>query len=272
MVDVIHIGPTKTATTWLYEAVSEHPQIQTPVDDSLNYFDIKYHRGKKWYKSKWNKEDNYIKRMEFTPSYIWSKKALSRIKKDVKNPKLVVCVRNPIKRSFSHYWHDKKKKRYNYDFEECLDHYDLFQSWVEGSMYGMHLSKVTNLFDSRNIHIMNFYNLKHNTKRFLHGLYKFMNVDVNHIPTILHEKVNEARPIGGKYARSLAGFLKRKGIYDAVWRGYKNLEDYIGISPRMEKIGDVDENVIKELETIFSRDSLRVREMFGVDPLNLSDG
>jgi hypothetical protein len=269
MVDVIHMGPTKTATTWLYEAVSEHPKIQTPKNDSIHYFDINYHRGEKWYKEKYDDIDNGKITMEFTPSYIWCEESHKRIKKDLDDPKLVVCIRNPIKRSFSHYWHEKKKKRYNYDFEECVSHYDLFQNWIEGSMYGKHLSRLAETFSVDSIHFMNFNNLKKEPKTFIKNFYNFIGVNEDHLPSILNKKVNEARPMGGIYMRKVANFLKRKNYYSGIKNTYKTLQNLFGISPRMEKLTDVNKEFIYELGKIFEEDSAKAQKICGIDPLNL---
>ena len=39
-VDIFHIGPQKTATTWVYRCMSEHPELAGPPRDTIHYFDM----------------------------------------------------------------------------------------------------------------------------------------------------------------------------------------------------------------------------------------
>lgn len=45
MYNVIHIGPQKSATTWLYECMKQHPEVRSATRDSVHFFDINYARG-----------------------------------------------------------------------------------------------------------------------------------------------------------------------------------------------------------------------------------
>ena len=58
-----------------------------------------------------------------TPSYIRSPFTPKRISEYNNNAKLLIIARNPIERAFSHYWHEKKKDLYNFQFDECTVNY-----------------------------------------------------------------------------------------------------------------------------------------------------
>ena len=113
-VDIFHIGPQKTGTTWIYRCSREHPEIAVPPKDSIHYFDMFYPRGRGWYAEFFADAKPGQKLIDPTPSYIRSPLAAARIYEENPEAKIVLCLRHPIERAFSHYWHEKKRGRFNF--------------------------------------------------------------------------------------------------------------------------------------------------------------
>ena len=65
--------------------------------------------------------------------------------------KIIVCLRNPVERAFSHFWHERKKKKYNFDFSEVLRTYDLFSSLLEPGFYAEHIERFLGYFPREQI-------------------------------------------------------------------------------------------------------------------------
>ena len=120
-VDVFHIGPQKAATTWVYRCLEEHLSIACPPTGSIHYYDIFYARGQDWYAQFFEEARPDQLLIDPTYTYIRSPWAPRRIVKDSPNAKIIFCLRNPIERAFSHYWHEKKKGKIAFDFEEGLE-------------------------------------------------------------------------------------------------------------------------------------------------------
>lgn len=191
--DFIIAGTQKCATTWLYESLYEHPDIYLPETDSVHYFDMNYHRGSDWYKSFFptSADDRLIG--EETPSYIRSEQVPERIYEDLGQVKLLFCVRNPIDRAYSHYWHEKGKDKIEFEFHEVFDNYDLYQNWIEPGLYYKRIQRYCEFFDDDLIKVMFFDDLVNDDADYLRQAHEFLDVDTDHKPGTLSEKVNEAR-------------------------------------------------------------------------------
>jgi hypothetical protein len=58
---------------------------------------------------------------EATPSYLFDKGACERIQRVLPSVRLVVILRDPVARAWSHYWHQVRRGREQLGFEEALE-------------------------------------------------------------------------------------------------------------------------------------------------------
>lgn len=203
-VDVFHIGPQKAATTWIYRCFDEHPEVACPSTDAIHFYDIFYSKGREWYASFFDDAREGQLRFDPTFTYIRSPWAPRRIAEDNPEAKIICFLRNPVDRAFSHYWHEKKKGKITFDFEEVLENYDLFSSWVEPGFYAEHLERYLNHFPREQLLCLPFRLLKEDDAAFLWCILKFIEVDPSFKPSWLGEKANQA---GG-----------RRTVTNALWR------------------------------------------------------
>ena len=126
----IIIGAQRCGTTSLYDYLSNHPQIIPSPVKELFYFDDYYTRPINWYKSffptekqKEKLERDLVARVitgEASPSYFFHPYAARRIKETLPQVKLILVLRDPIERAYSHYNHIKRLNREPLSFEEAL--------------------------------------------------------------------------------------------------------------------------------------------------------
>ena len=205
--ELFHIGPQKTATTWVYKCLRDHDGIFVPKVNMINYYDIKYYKGAKWYKNFYNDAEGGDLLFDPTMTYVRSPWAPRRIARDNPDAKIMLCLRDPIDRAFSHYWHEKKKGSINFEFAEVLENYDLYSSWLEPGFYAEHIERYLHYFDRDQFLFLRFENLKSDPEEFLGRILHFADVDEDFEPWWLDKKSNEA---GG-----------RRTIVNQVWRGVK---------------------------------------------------
>ena len=127
----IIIGAQRCGTTSLYDYLSNHPQIIPSPVKELFYFDDYYTRPIEWYKSFFptEKEREKLERDlvasvitgEASPSYFFHPYAAKRIKETLPDVKLILVLRDPIERAYSHYNHIKRLNREPLSFEEALE-------------------------------------------------------------------------------------------------------------------------------------------------------
>lgn len=127
----IIIGAQRCGTTSLYDYLSHHPQIIPSPVKELFYFDDYYQRPIEWYKSFFptQKQREKLERDlvanvitgEASPSYFFHPYAAKRIKETLPQIKLILVLRDPIERAYSHYNHIKRLNREPLSFEEAIE-------------------------------------------------------------------------------------------------------------------------------------------------------
>jgi len=215
-VDIFHIGPQKSGTTWVYRCLREHPEIACPPTDAVHYFDMFYSRGREWYATFFSEARAGQKLFDPTPSYIRSPWAPRRIAEENPAARIVICLRNPVERAFSHFWHEKKKRKFDFEFAEVLRNYDLFSSLLEPGFYAEHIERYLRHFPREQILCQLFDDLGSDPEAFLRQLLRFLEVDDSLRPSVLRQKVNVAGHKSGVISSHLLpkakALLRRSGL------------------------------------------------------------
>lgn len=107
------IGAQKAATSSLYTYLLNHPNIIPAKVKELNFFnnDYNYQKGNNWYRDQFTKYINPFKKhlsFEATPSYLYVPYVPERIYKYNPDIKLIIILRDPVKRAYSA-WNMYKK-------------------------------------------------------------------------------------------------------------------------------------------------------------------
>jgi hypothetical protein len=120
--DFIIIGAQKAGTTSLYNYITKYAEnFLSPRQKELHYFDKQYHKSINWYKAQFplNKKKGYITG-EATPYYFFHPLSAQRICEHFPKTKLIVLLRNPIDRAYSHYQFEKNKGYEPLSFEKAI--------------------------------------------------------------------------------------------------------------------------------------------------------
>lgn len=187
-----------------------------------------------------------------TPSYIRSTVVPERIANYDPAAKIMTCLRNPIERAFSHYWHEKKKKRFDYDFSEALENYDLFGAWVETGMYFERLRPFWEAFGEEQVLCQWFDDLSTNPKLFFDEAAAFMGMSSDPAPRELNQKINAAgvaRSGTSLSLRALAGnVLDRLHVKGSVREAEQKISQLRGGRLRgQEQLSDVPRHVREDV-------------------------
>lgn len=258
--NLFHIGPQKSGTTWLYQALKEHKDVSTSCKDTIHYFDMNYNKGMQWYHQHLQ---NGEKKVTFDPTYTYirDKESPKRIYDYNPDAKIMFTARNPLERAFSHYWHEKKKDRFNFTFDEVFKNYDLYTNWVEPGMYAMHYNRYQEYFPKEQIKILFFDDLNDNPKKFFQEVCEFCEIDSSFTPSVLEKKVNATGTFKSFREREREKKLINIPFINLAVRaknkfftkGYKETLKAIDSKVKIELI-DVFYSDICELEQITGRD------------------
>ncbi len=119
--DFIIAGTQKGGTSSLYHYLSQHPQISMSTPKEVHYYDFNLKKGLLWYKAhftfRWSKK----LAGEASPFYMFHPHAAKRIYNDMPNIKIILLLRNPVERAFSHYKMNNKNGTEPLSFEEAID-------------------------------------------------------------------------------------------------------------------------------------------------------
>lgn len=190
-VDSFYIGPPKSASSWLYECCQEHPEICVPDIDSTHYFDLQYDLAdEQWYADRFDDPSRLC--IDFCQAYLDDHRVPKRMHEQYPEARFITTLRNPVDRAYSHYWHGKKKNRFNYEFREVLENKELFSAWIRTGFYHEHLTRYLEYFPEDRIKILYFSDLKEDNGAFLKEVFEYLGVDPDFRPLLLDTKVNKA--------------------------------------------------------------------------------
>jgi Sulfotransferase domain len=134
--DFVIIGAKRGGTTSLYNYILEHPSIRPLFPGrqrikGAHYYDSNYARGLRWYRSHFPLEagGRHIVRPglrpaiagEASPYYLFHPLAAERLARDFPDVAIIVNLRDPVERAYSHYKEQTFHGRETLSFEAALD-------------------------------------------------------------------------------------------------------------------------------------------------------
>lgn len=122
----IIFGAARCGTTSLYNYLTAHPQVMPATVKEISFFDAHFDKGLAWYQSHFPLFlHKYYKGAlvtgEATPSYIHHPAVPARIQTTLPHVKLILLLRNPINRAYSHYTQAVKLGKESLSFEIAVE-------------------------------------------------------------------------------------------------------------------------------------------------------
>lgn len=129
--DFIIAGAQRAGTTSLYDYLVQHQDVRAALRKEVHYFDLNHASGERWYRS-WfplratlRAEARRCGRPQLTgeasPYYLFHPLAPERVHALIPAVRIIVLLRNPVERAFSHYRHEVAAGRELLGFEEAIE-------------------------------------------------------------------------------------------------------------------------------------------------------
>jgi hypothetical protein len=203
-IDFIGIGGQKCATSWIFKCLSEHPEVCVCSSKETHFFcdDKKFAQGLEFYQQHFDHCSGSQAVGEFSSAYLGSKQAPERIQNVFPDVKLIVSLRQPVDRAFSHYLHLKSKRMIEPD-ETIAEAIKKYPEVVEYGMYGKCLERYLDTFPAEQILIVWYDDLQKDPINFIKKIYKFLSVDENFVPKIINQKYHTAEVRASKIYRKI---------------------------------------------------------------------
>ena len=267
-VDFIGIGSFRCGTSWLTHALRCHPQIGISEPKEIRYFNEKdYDRGEvvpnknyehpiSWYENHFGhcKPQQVIG--EFSPIYLYDEAALQKIKHFYPKAKLLLNLRNPIDRAYSHYWLDQGIARIETcSFEQALKKYP---HYVEMGFYSRYVKKYFATFSREQILIQVFDDILSKPEETLEETLKFLGVKVS----ITSEMLNADKNPSSRFKKSKLAtdvFLKTSRWLESMkmnsllstLRRNKGQKLFRTLNAKLVKLPDMDQESRQRLYKLF---------------------
>jgi len=279
----IGIGAYKSGTTWLVACLNEHPDVGIPAIKEINFFSKvirngrviywNYKKGLSWYQNQFKERENKSVLGEYSISYLCDTDTPKLIKKHFPEIKLIVCLRNPVDRLYSHYnWGIE-----NFDTDKNAGFWNNLKKhpeFIENSRYHYYLSRYFKIFKKENIKVILYDDIKLNPSKVIEDCYNFLNVGSAFIPPSLNQKINPASVVRFKFliylfkirewidAQGLSlviDLLKRIGIYTLMQNIYvkvNRVEKKYNVMSETDRLKLIKllKPDIKKLEKMISKD------------------
>lgn len=188
------VGAPKCGTTALYKYLESHPQVFLSDPKEVNFFSKKELEEQRLYYQdfKPKNENEYLNLFknvdtqqkiigEASVSYLYYPEVAGRIHSFNPDSKIVILLRDPVARAWSHYLMDKRlglvKKELMEIFQsgEAIDRLNFQQYFLLGN-YASQVEKYLDLFGKKNVKIFFTEELKSNRNNTIQKLYRFLGI------------------------------------------------------------------------------------------------
>jgi hypothetical protein len=280
-VDFFIAGAPKAGTTSLYYYLEEHPEIEMSSQKEPDYFsDIPLQEQGMYYgKNRINTLDKYESLFaqkegviygEGSVSYLFYENVAEDIKKYNPNAKIIIMLRNPIDRAFSHYLMDYRLGLVSDSFEDIINKKSkyknahlFYQQYIEVSEYAKQIQRYCNVFSTDNLLLIDYEDFKGDVSGTVDLVYDFLKVSTEFSADV-NTKHNTFTMPKNKGIRFIYSFVILRKILTFIFP--KSLVENIkGLLFKADKKPKLLEETRNQLKQFFSDDVRELGRVLGKD-------
>ncbi|MDX6217120.1 MAG: hypothetical protein QOG99_2704 [Frankiales bacterium] len=184
----VGVGASKSGTTSLARWLEAHPDVYVTPAKELRFFTLHWERGLDWY------EECFADAAgrpagEITPDYLADPVALDRLSASLPDAQVIVCLREPVARLLSHYWHQRMRGS---ERRPLLEATGGSNDYVSRSDYLPQLEHLGRAVPRERIHVVLFDELRDQPEEAFAGTCRFLGVDDAVRPEVLGQAFNTA--------------------------------------------------------------------------------
>jgi hypothetical protein len=146
------IGVQRGGTTWLHTLLASHPDVYMPIRrKEIRFFERYYHNGLNWYEEFFcppEQAARYQAIGEISTQYYDCEECPERISSTLPKSKLIIMLRHPVSRAYSHYGFVVQRRNFRGSFQEFLA---TRPAALEKGYYSRYLKRYLRYFDRSQI-------------------------------------------------------------------------------------------------------------------------
>jgi len=247
--DFVVIGAQKCGTTFFYHLLSQHPLVEPAASKELHFFDKNFDLGVEWYRRcfpapRWEDGRRTITG-EATPYYMFHPLASERMAEVIPQARLIMLLRNPVDRAYSHHQQEVRKGGETLNFEEAVEaeetrlrseremlleneHYASFEhqrlSYLSRGIYVNQLLRWAEFFDREQMLVLKSEDFFEKPQDVLKSVLDFLELPTwKPTPSEMGTRRNESR-----YERGMDPVLRRR-LEEYFEPHNKRLYDFLGV-------------------------------------------
>ncbi len=117
--DVVIAGAQKAGTTYLWSLLARQPGWWGPPIKEIHYFDLNHRRGEAWYRAHFRPKAPGRLQVEASPFYMFHPSAPARLAAALPEARVIVLLRDPAERAYSHFKHNQRAGREPLSFADA---------------------------------------------------------------------------------------------------------------------------------------------------------
>lgn len=217
--DFFVVGAQKAGTTTVHEYLKTHPKIYLPIEKETRYFSENISKGISWYINNFYKGSSPEQlKGEVCPDYMMYDSVPERIKEEFPKSKVILCLRNPVDRAYSHYKMSFLRKREAREFKLAV-HSLMFApkdnivdrnfDYLKFGEYGRILEGFLEYFESDSIYIVFFEELIDNPDDEVKKIVKWLGEDPHLLGRDDKQAFNQSKEIRFSIIHSFIVYLQK---------------------------------------------------------------
>ena len=280
-VDFFIVGAPKAGTTSLYHYLNEHPEIVMSRQKETDYFSDEdlQKQGLYYGKNRINTLEKYHslfqnvdqkKIGEASVSYLFYEDVPQKIKAYNSNSKIIIMLRNPVDRAFSHFLMDYRLGLISKSFESVLENEKkdikaslFYQQYIELGQYFGQVKRYIEKFGKENVTIIFYYDFKNHVVKEVQKVYEFLEVDSKYRAEI-ESKHNTYSMPKNNWIRLIYSFVSFRKILNRILpkRKVRKIKEKLFIKSKKPKLSDV---LRARLINLYAHDIKQLEELLSVD-------
>lgn len=228
------VGAPKAGTTSLYYYLNEHPQVEMSSQKEPDYFSDAaiQEQGLYYNKKRIDTEEKYnglfntqrkdVIFGEGSVSYLFYPNVAQDLKAYNSMAKIIIILRNPIDRAFSHYLMDYRLGLVSDSFEDIINKKSkhknaqlFYQQYIKVGEYATQLKRYFDIFDKENILLVDYEDFKSDVAGTVKSVYSFLEISTEFAADV-HQKYNTFTMPQNQLIRFVYSFVVIRNILSFI--------------------------------------------------------
>lgn len=231
--DFVVAGTQKSATTWLYECLNEHPQVCVPRIKELHFFCPEEHcpksrwpRGMAWYREQFSPTQDFRARGELSVDYMYYTDVAPKLAGLNPGLKVIFILRDPVDRAYSAYWMGRRNA---VDYPEFAEFLHPESDFVARGFYHRQIERYREFFPDSQILILVYEDIARDPQAFLARVFSFLGVDAAFAPPAASQIIGETKSMSPRLSKLFYRYAAKVLRFPPALWGWRMFKRITGI-------------------------------------------